>query len=306
MTTVVKSLAEKVTFARHADATVVDVLLRVCDEEGLSVSDDLLRVIAENAGGDLRGAINDLQMLVEGRKSVELDEAGALGKRNQDVELEGALRAMYGARTAKEARNATLSLDKTPEDLIMWIEESILDEFSTHAERAAAFDALSRSDIYLRRTRRLQHYGLWAYAKEMMTAGVAISRRGARRRVPSRYGFPTYLIVMSRSKSVRSSRAALCKKLSPVLHTSSKQIATSVLPDLSAIGKNDKELMAHLSVKADLDEGDVAYLLAVDPNSDEVAVVMAEAERLRLGETGSGDADKDDSPALRSRSLSDF
>ena len=42
-------------------------------------------------------------------------------------------------------------------------------------ELAAAFDALSRADVYLRRTRSLHHYGLWAYAKEMMTSGVAMS-----------------------------------------------------------------------------------------------------------------------------------
>ncbi len=302
----VKSLAQKVTFARHGSSAVVDVLFRICEAEGLTVDEQVLARIAENAGGDLRGAINDLQMLVEGRDNVVLDGAGALGKRDQGAELDSALGAMYGASTARGARDATTDLDKTPEELIMWIEESIPGEFATHAERAAAFDALSRSDIYLRRTRKLQHYGLWAYAREMMTSGVALSRRGARRRAPSRYGFPTYLIVMSRSKSVRSSRAALCKKLSSVLHTSSHQVASSALPYLSAMTRNDRELLAHLVVQADLDEGDVAYLLGVDPDSDRVSEAMSEAERIRLGEARTEDADRRDSSPLRSRSLSEF
>jgi replication factor C large subunit len=302
----VKTLAEGVTFARHAESTVLSVLKGICEKEELTVGEDLLDAVVRNAAGDLRGAINDLQMLVEGRKTVDMVGGGALGKRNQSVELNAALNAMYSATSAREARDATSSLDKTPDELIMWIEESIPDEFSTRAERAAAFDALSRSDVYLRRTRRLQHYGLWAYAKEMMTSGVALSRQGVRRRSPPRYGFPSYLIMMSRSKSVRSSRAALCRKLSPVLHASTRQVAVSVLPFLSAMARNDRELLAHLGAQADLDDGDVAYLLGVDPDSDAVTEAMDAIGRIRSGEISSEKTEEPDASSKRHARLSDF
>ncbi|UCE91834.1 MAG: replication factor C large subunit [Methanobacteriota archaeon] len=302
----IKTLAVGVKFARHRDGTVLEVLRGICEAEGLTVDAGLLAAIVKNASGDLRGAINDLQMLVEGRKTVDVEGGDALGKRNQGVELDAALEAMYGARTAREARDATNSLDKTPDELIMWIEESIPSEFSNRADRAAAFDALSRSDVYLRRTRRLQHYGLWAYAKEMMTSGVALARSGPRRRSPPRYGFPSYLIMMSRSKSVRSSRAALCRKLSPVLHSSSREIAVSVLPYLSAMARNDSELLAHLGAEAEFDEGDVAYLLGTDPASDAVADTMDVIRRIRSGEIRREAAAEAGSDARRGTRLSDF
>lgn len=302
----VKTLAESVKFGRHRDATVLDVLGRICESEELTVDPDLLNKVVKNAAGDLRGAINDLQMLVEGRRTVELEGGGALGKRNQGVELDAALEAMYAAQTARGARDATNSLDKTPDELIMWIEESIPAEFSNRADRAAAFDALSRSDVYLRRTRRLQHYGLWAYAKEMMTGGVALSRSGPRRRSPGRYGFPSYLIMMSRSKSVRSSRAALCSKLSPVLHSSSKQIALSVLPYLSAMARRDGQLLAHLGAQAGFDEGDVAYLLGEDPSSDAVADAMAAMKKVLAGDPEQVDSAREDAVTKKPTRLSDF
>lgn len=302
----VKTLAQGVTFARHREAAVLGVLRSICEAEALTVDADLLSEIARNAAGDLRGAINDLQMLVEGRKTVNLEGGGALGKRNQGVELQAALETMYGARTAREARDATNALDKTPEELILWIEESIPGEFSDKIEKARAFDALSRSDVYLKRTRRLQHYGMWAYAREMMTSGVALSRSGPRRRSASRYAFPGYLIMMSRSKSIRSSRAALCEKLSPVLHVSSRQIAVSVLPYLSALAKRDGELLAHLGALAEFDEGDMAYLLGEDPSSDAVSEAMVAMKAVRSGVTPrSGSAEISRATKKASR-LSDF
>ena len=297
----VKTLAEKADFHRLSDKTVVAVLTEICDKEGTEVEDAVLAMVASNAAGDLRGAINDLQMLVEGRDSVGVCDAGVLGKRNQEVELEAALDGMFAARTAKDARNATLDIDKTPEELILWIEENIPNEFKSPAEMAAAFDALSKADIYLRRTRALQHYGLWSYAKEMMTSGVSLARSGQRRHPPSRYGFPSYLMVMSRSRSIRGSRAALCSKLSPVLHTSAKRIGSSVLPFLSTMAKKDPELLASLGSEADLDEGDVAFLLGADPGSEEVSDAMAHIRRVK-----SGDAEREKSRPGGSKSLADF
>jgi replication factor C large subunit len=302
----VKTLAESVTFRRLDSRSVVSVLDGLCRKEGVQVDSDVLERVAVNAGGDLRGAINDLQMLVEGRQSVGAGDADALGKRNQEMELDQCLRDMFGAETARGARDATLGIDKTPEELILWIEENIPLEFRSPDELAQAFDALSRSDVYLRRTRTLQHYGLWAYANEMMTSGVALSRRGVRRTPPSRYNFPGYLLVMSRSKGLRSAQTALCSKLAPIFHTSSKQVRSSVLPSLRTLVQRDETLLASIGVEADLDEGDVACLLDDDPGSASVTGAVSEIRRLRSGEPESKDGGKK-RPSGRSRgSLADF
>jgi replication factor C large subunit len=285
---------------------VIRVLKGICSEESLDVDASVFEKVARNAGGDMRGAINDLQMLIEGRQSLGEADVGALGQRNQEVELQIALGDMYEARSAKDARNATLDIDKTPDELILWVDESIPQEFKSSSEMAAAFDALSKSDIYLRRTRKLQHYGLWSYAKELMTAGVSLAREGGRRRTASRYGFPSYLIVMSRSKSIRASRKALCSKLSPILHTSSKHVSSSVLPYLSAMAKRDSELLANIGAEAGLDEGDVAYLLGIDPGSEEVGEAMANILRVSTGDGFQEQNDAGKSGGRGSRSLADF
>jgi replication factor C large subunit len=236
-------------------------------------------------------------MLVEGRSTVTLDDAGALGKRNQERELESSLYEMFGSASARGARDAMLDVDKTPDELIPWIDENVVLEMRHPEDLASAFDALSRADIYLQRTRRLQHYGLWGYAKEMMTSGVSLSRRKAPRRPPNRYNFPSYFIVMSRSKSMRTARAAVSLKLAPIMHTSSSEVRRSMIPYLKIMVRNDRELLVSLVIDAGLDDGDVSFLLGEGSSDRVVADVMAEAKRKTTGE--------DDPPKRKPRPSAD-
>ena len=303
----VKTLAEKAVFSRLSERSIIGVLERICRAEEVAVGAEVLRDIAKNSGGDLRGAVNDLQMAVQGRRAVESLDSGLLGKRNQEVELETALRDMFGATAARDARNSMMSVDKTPEDLILWIDESIPQEFASGKELATAFDALSRADVFLARTRRLQHYGLWAYAKELMTGGVAMARGEGRRRVPYRYGFPGYLLMMSRSRSIRSTRLSLGAKLSPYFHTSGREVMASVVPYLSVMVRNDPELLASVGAEAGLDEGDVAYLLGTETGSAKVREAMSRISVARGEEPEAPRAARGKKPSRsRARNLGDF
>ena len=112
-----KTLADKATFYRLDRRSVTQLLKKVCQKEGVAVEESALDAIALNAGGDLRAAVNDLQMLVEGRSRVSTGDTGALGKRNQEKELAVALRAMFGSTAARSARDATMDVDLTPDEL---------------------------------------------------------------------------------------------------------------------------------------------------------------------------------------------
>lgn len=301
----VKSLAESVTFRPLERSNVVMVLQSIAAKENVSVPEKVFERIAENANGDLRAAVNDLQMMVEGRKTLHLDDADVLGKRNQLKELDEALRGMFGARTLKEARDATLDVDETPDDLEKWIEDGIVLEMRDPEDMAAAFDALSRADIYLARTRKLQHYGLWSYAKDLMTGGVALSRRGGLRPQVYEYRFPSYFIMLSRAKGPRAARDSVASKLAPHFHMSKRTFNRSTLPLLAALLRNDEELLVRLIRERGLDEDDVSFILGLESDSPRVARAMERAK----GEEGPAEegTGKRPRPSARSgRSLADF
>lgn len=299
-----KSLSDSVTFRRLDKRSIVDVLARVTSAEGVSVEETTLDTIAENAGGDLRAAVNDMQMLVEGRTEVVSEDTSVLAERNQNKELAESLREMFGATTAKAAQDATIDLDKLPDELEKWIEESIPREMTDSRDLADAFDALSRADIYLRRTRKLQHYGMWSYARTLMTGGVALSRRHGHRPQMVEYRFPSSFIVMSRAKGAAAARESLRTKLSPQFHTSGKRFTEAVLPPLVTLVRRERELLVKLVVDAELDDGDVAYLLGSEPGSADVDAVMAKVR------TAKGDEEKPKAskPKARARGkrLGDF
>lgn len=273
----VKTLATKVDFRRLDKGAIGRVLEAISGKEGVSVSADIVSRIAENSGGDLRAAINDLQMVTEGKMEVVTGDSEAMGKRNQQKELSSALRTMFGARSLREARDATFDLDQTPDDLSKWIEEAIPLEITHPEDMAGAFDSLSRSDMYLGRTRRLQHYGLWSYARELMTGGVTLSRRKGTRPSVYDYRFPGAFIVMSRSKGPRAARGSLATKLQEHLHTSRRCVNESTLPYIVAMVRNDQELLLRMTAEFGFDEGDLAYLLGLEPDSKRVQEVLAKA-----------------------------
>ncbi len=270
----IKHLAQSVYFRRLDRQSTVALLAVIAKREKSQAEPAALERIADNANGDLRAAVNDLQMLSEGRAEIEAAHADAIGKRNQDRELNESLRALFSATTLREAVDATLGLDKTPDELVKWIEEGIPLEMRRPAELADAFDALSRSDIYLSWTRMLQHYGLWAYARELMTGGVVLSRQDMGRALSREYRFPSHFIVLSRASSLRSQRGSVSGKLARYLHTSQRCVNDSTLPAISALVRRDRELLVRLGMDLGLDEGDVAYLLGVGTDSPEVASVI--------------------------------
>lgn len=282
----IRNLCERVVFRRLDKRSVVRVLKTIVEKEKVKVPTQVLERVAENAGGDMRAAVNDLQMLVEGRSSLVSEDSDAMGKRNQDRQLDESLRAMYAAKSLREARDATLGVDMTPDELEKWIEESIPQELRHSEDMALAFDALSKSDIFLDRTKQLQHYGLWAYAKEMMTGGVVLARTHDLRSNAYEYKYPSHFIVMSRAKGPRASRESISRKLASYMHTSRRCIASSSLPYLSNIAGNDEEFLIWLVRDLGLDEGDVAFLLEVDPDSREVTRVMSQAEAADVSRGG--------------------
>lgn len=295
----IKTLAEKAVFKRLSSVDVCNVLRSIVEQENFQAPAEVLDSITENSAGDLRAAINDLQMIFEGRTELVATDSGALGKRNQEKELETALRTMFRARSVRGARDATFDLDKTPDELVMWIEENVPQEMRGPKELSDAFDAISRSDIYLGRTRSLQHYGLWSYAKELMTGGVALARAESSSPGPREYRFPSQFIVMSRARGPRAVRDSIAGKVATYIHTSRRCVKESTLPLLSVLARRDKELLVELGMKMDLDESDVSYLLDAAPDSSRVLEAM---HRIRQDASGAGDANRSGRAAGHSRS----
>jgi replication factor C large subunit len=293
----VNRLALKVPFAAVSAATIAGVLARICRQEGLEAQPAALESIAARAEGDLRSAVNDLQAMGEGRTRLAVDDLEALGYRNRTESVFNALRTILRSGDAQAAVESTWDLDEAPADLLTWIDENVPKEYRDPTDLVAAYDALSRADRFLGRTRRRQAFRLWAYASQLMTGGVAAART-QRAGGFVRYGFPTWLRQMSSSKGARGLRDGAAAKVAGHMHASKRIVVRDVIPWLRALFLADRAVAEDVSLRMGLDGDEIAFVYGPDAEKAVVEDVAAHVERRR--EHGTAEADPfftEDEPA---------
>ena len=271
----IKSLARQIRWNRLTPAAVKTALRRAADAEGVKVTDATLEAIAQHAGGDLRSAMNDLQALAEGRAEVQTGDVAALGNRDVAKDVFVAVREILTSGSVDRARHAADDLDEDPESLLLWIDENMPYEYRDPADLARGYEALSRADVYLGRTRRGQSYRFWAYAKDMMTAGVAVARRG--RVAGGQYRFPLWLSKMSRTRGRRATMQSLARKVGAGVHTSWRRALLDVLPSFKQIYQADGGFRRAMQAQFRFDEKELAHLLDADEDAKEVRALAAMA-----------------------------
>jgi len=154
-------------------------LKMIVGELGIHVDEDVLEMLADQARGDLRSMINDLEAIGRGQSRITMAEASSLTNRDRKDYTPDALMKMFSAKTLSDARKIISSAHIPYDDLFKWIYENlpfILDDIS---ELAEGMDALSRADIHQTRAKRSQNYRLIKYMFDEMTGGVALARRNS-------------------------------------------------------------------------------------------------------------------------------
>jgi len=273
-----KRLCKAVKFQGIHEDAMKNILRSIASLEGVEVAADVLDVIVERSSGDLRSAINDLESLAIGKPVVQAEATASLGYRDRETTIFPAIEEILRSGDAKRARDAARELDESPEDLILWVDQNLGHEFTRPDDLVRGYEALSRADIYLGRTRRRQRFGLWSYASELMSSGVAVARRGRGR--GGQLEFPYYLIQMARSRAQRGARNSLAKKIATLLHVSQAHVLNELLPTMRMLFASDEELRVHLTAQLGLDDREAAFLLDESETSHAVKHLLEKAAQV--------------------------
>lgn len=273
-----KRLCKTIKFKGIHDDAMKNILRSVSGKEGIGVASEVLDLIVERASGDLRSAINDLESLAIGRSDVLSEATKSLGYRDRELTIFPAIEEILRSGDASRARNAARDLDESPEDLILWVDQNLGNEFGRPDDLARGYDALGRADVYLGRVRRRQSYGLWSYASEVMSSGVAVARRGRAR--GGQLEFPYYLIQMARSRAQRGARNSVALKFANYLHVSQAYVRDELLPTIRTLFAGDEELRVQLAAQFLLDEREAAFLLGEAETSHAVKHLLEKAAQI--------------------------
>ncbi len=256
-----KTLCETLKWTRVNVRSIPNALARIAGEEGVQVDRPVLEAIAVKAEGDLRAAVRDLQSICMGRTHVTVANLESIGPRDTTGNMFDAVRHILKGRKISEIKRETMSLDSTPEDMVLWIDENMAKEYVHPEDLVAGYEMLSRADVFLGRTRRKQNYRLWAYAGDLATVGVMSVRQhpGPKKFTP--FGFPQYLMKMSRSRGMRGTKDKLAANLGAQTHQSKRKARLYQVDPFTTIFADDEEFQVHQSHLMDLTDEEIALLI---------------------------------------------
>ncbi|MBW3003599.1 replication factor C large subunit [Candidatus Woesearchaeota archaeon] len=253
-----RKVCETVEFRTLAYTSVYSYLNKICEKENIEAEADDLKALARRMGGDLRGAITDLQTLTSKTKKLDKQSLDELSGRHQ---TESMLKALMKIFKTTDPDVAITALDNVDEDLnkaVLWIDENLPAEYTKPIDLYRAYDSISKSDVFNGRIKRWQHWRFLVYINALLTAGVAIAKDEKYQQfIPYR---PTSRILkLWRAKVKRDKNKAIAEKLSKKLHCSKNQIIKDTLPYLKFMMKN-KSFSTELQKEFELDKEEIKFL----------------------------------------------
>ncbi len=230
-------------------------LREICEEEGIDYEEEALKAIAHRADGDMRSAINDLESLATDELTEE--DVKKLDYRETERDVFEALKIIFNTTTASTASDATDGVDENYDDMFAWIRENMPKEYQKRGDLARAYDRLSEADVFRGRMEGRQDWSLMKYVYELMTVGVALSKE-EKYGGWTKYGYPSTIKKMGRSRAARSRRDSIGEKVGEELHVSVSE-AVDMIPFLQLLF-TDEKLKQGIVEGLDLEEREVEYI----------------------------------------------
>ncbi len=234
----------QVFFFRQIESDdMATVLKRVLSENRESMPEDILEDIIENAEGDLRAAVSDLE------SQVRSGSTSPTVKASRDVRrgTEETLRHLFATTDSKVARKILSESELAHDSLILWLEENLHLHLLTPKELDKGFEGLSLADLALGRIMRNQNWKLLAYFYDFLANGVALSRTETPfRRVD--YSQPTWPLLVWQGNRKRDKKFAILSSLASFTGVSKRRVRQTHLDTIQEIIKVNPQTLSEFAV----------------------------------------------------------
>lgn len=234
------------------------VLSKICESEKIKFSDSDLAVIARHSAGDLRAAINDLQIL-SFAGSIDKDKIEELSAREKEDSIMNALLKIFKTTDVTVALSAFDNVKEDFDQRFLWIDENMPKEYTLAKDLVRGYDAIAKADIYRRRIRRWQHWRFLVYINALLSAGIAVSKDEKYKKF-EKYSQTQRLLKIWRAKMKYGKRKAIAEKIALVTHTSKKRVLNDTLPFIKQIFMKNKGEGNRLAELFEFDKDEIKWL----------------------------------------------
>ena len=199
--------------------TILGVLKVVCEKENCVVDSNVLTSISIQSRGDIRAAINDLQIL---STSDNKDLVKSIGGRSREQSIFSALQYVFqNAQLDGKMFSIFDEVNMPIDQIFLWVEENIPLEYKGE-ELAKAFDSLSVADVFRGRIYRQQYWRFLVYENFLLSGGIAGVKKYNRTGF-IRYKKPTRILKIWLQNQRAAKKKTICQKYSRHVHISTKR-----------------------------------------------------------------------------------
>jgi replication factor C large subunit len=235
--------------------TIARVLANIAQKEGITIEENALRILADNAEGDLRAAISDLQGCCFGLKHVSAgDVSQALSGRDITIEIFPMLNKIFAGKSAFDSHASVEDLDIPDKyrSLLSWVYENAHLWATSHSELVDMYQTIALADRYLGQIIKNQNWSLLKYLYVETTAGVNYAKKS-----PYEWKKATFPYFPTLRKEGRE-RMDRLRKIARSIHCSITKTAEYTIPFLPIIfqGQNS-QMAAEIAQFLDLDDDEI-------------------------------------------------
>lgn len=251
-----KKISELIEFDLLNSHEVFGFLRNICEKENIEYDESLLKTLARSCNGDLRAAINDLQIFSSDGK-FDPKSADFLIERAQKENIKKALFKVFKTFKPKVSLSSYNTVDMNLDEIMNWIEYNTPKEYKNIKDLASAFDCISLADVFKGRIRRWQYWRFLVYINQLLSVGISLAK-------DKKY---SGLIDYSRSKKglriwqynmKTAKKKSIAKKFAEKTHLSLKQ-AFKYVDGLKPMMKNPA-LRNDLINEFEFDDSEIVWL----------------------------------------------
>jgi replication factor C large subunit len=227
--------------------------------EHIKAEFEALERIAQNSGGDVRSAINDLQSLTEEKRVLRLQDAIGLSARNKDIGMYETLKGVFSAKSINEGATMLNRSNVDYDDLLLSIGDNLPLRYKDRMDLGTAYDLVSKADVFRGRI-GAENWHLLRYFYNLLAEAAAVSPQSYR---PFEFIFPPIRITtLFWTKSKRTTLDSLCAKIGARCHVSRRTAKQEFVPFLKIILEKEESKAVSSWLKLDAEE--VEYLIKMN------------------------------------------
>lgn len=226
---------------------MLKIIHNILKKENVTQLEEMdLELIIEKNNGDLRGVINDIQGISQGKIDGNIKELILSLRRDSLEEIFSLIRDLFRVSSLREARNLTDKSDVDYNFLYKWVNENLPTFIKTNRELVDAYENLSLADEIFGRIRINQYWSLLPYFFDLFAGGVALSRqetpeaKGFRRVIFPRYSTGGFF-------SLTSAQKELVEKLNKKYEISRIDFIQNLLPFLKILCGSSRKQLKNIS-----------------------------------------------------------